>query len=142
MSRVLMFMSLCALLSYTSCGTKHEGAEEEVKFLVTSPLRKDTLTTRLYVCQIRSIQHIELRALERGYLQNIFVDEGQYVKQGQRMFQIMPLLYQAELKKAQAEANFAEIEYRNTKQLADSNVVSPNELAMAGAKFDKAKAEL
>jgi membrane fusion protein (multidrug efflux system) len=142
MSRVLMFMSLCALLSYTSCGTKHEGDEEEVKFLVTSPLRKDTLTTRLYVCQIRSIQHIELRALERGYLQNIFVDEGQSVKQGQRMFQIMPLLYQAELKKAQAEANFAEIEYRNTKQLADSNVVSPNELAMAGAKFDKAKAEL
>jgi membrane fusion protein (multidrug efflux system) len=142
MSRVLMVMSLCALLSFTSCGPKHEGNEEEIKFLVTSPLKKDTLTTREYVCQIRSIQHIELRALERGYLQNIFVDEGQYVRQGQRMFQIMPLLYQAELQKAQAEANFAEIEYRNTKQLADSNVVSPNELAMAAAKYDKAKAEL
>jgi membrane fusion protein (multidrug efflux system) len=137
-----MFMSLCTVLLYTSCGHKHEEKEESIKFLVTSPLKKDTLTVRQYVCQIRAIQHIELRALERGYLQKIFVDEGQYVKEGQRMFQIMPLIYQAEMQKAQAEANFAEIEYKNTKQLADSNVVSPNELAMAKAKFDKAKAEL
>jgi membrane fusion protein (multidrug efflux system) len=94
------------------------------------------------VCQIRSIQHIELRALERGYLQEIFVDEGQHVKKGQLMFKIMPLIYQAEQQKAQAEAKFAEIEYLNTKRLADSNVVSPNELALAKAKFDKANAEL
>jgi membrane fusion protein (multidrug efflux system) len=142
MSRILMFISLCALSCFPSCGSKHKEKEEKIKFLVTSPLKKDTLTTRQYVCQIRSIQHIELRALERGYLQNIFVDEGQTVKQGQRMFQIMPLLYQAELEKSQAEANFAQIEYQNTKQLADSNVVSPNELALANAKYDKAKAEV
>jgi membrane fusion protein, multidrug efflux system len=142
MRKMLMFMSLFATLCYTSCAPKHEEKEEETKFLVTSPLRKDTLSTRQYVCQIRSIQHIELRALERGYLQKIFVDEGQHVRQGQRMFQIMPLLYQAEQQKAQAEADFAEIEYQNTKQLADSNVVSPNELKMAKAKFARAKAEL
>lgn len=144
MRKILMFMSLCAILLTTGCGShKEEGESEEgIKFLVTSPLRRDTLTIRDYVCQIRAIQHIELRALERGYLEHIFVDEGQVVKQGQRMFQIMPLLYQAELQKAQAEANFAEIEYLNTKALADSNVVSKNELALAKAKFDKAKAEL
>ncbi|MEO8472813.1 MAG: efflux RND transporter periplasmic adaptor subunit [Chryseolinea sp.] len=141
MNRILILMSLCGLLISTGCQSHKEEKEEGVKFLVTSPLRKDTLTVRHYVCQIRSIQHIEMRALERGYLQKIFVDEGQYVKAGQRMFQIMPLLYEAELKKAEAEANFAEIEYKNTKQLADSNIVSPNELAMAKAKFDKANAE-
>jgi membrane fusion protein (multidrug efflux system) len=102
----------------------------------------DTVITRDYVCQIHSVQHIELRALERGYLQKIFVDEGQFVKKGQIMFQIMPLLYQAELQKSQAEANFAEIEYQNTKALSDSNIVSKNELAMTKAKYDKAKAEL
>lgn len=134
-------MSLCALLGFTSCGSKHKEKEEDVRFLVTSPLRMDTITTRQYVCQIRAIQHIEVRALERGYLQQIFVDEGQTVRQGQRMFQIMPMLYEAELQRAQAEANFADIEYQNTKALADSNVVSKNELAMAKAKLDKAKAE-
>lgn len=142
MSRVLMFMGLCVVLFYTSCSSKHEEKEEEYKFLVTSPLKRDTLVTRTYVCQIRAIQHIEMRALERGYLQNIYVDEGKSVKQGQMMFQIMPLLYKAEVQKAEAEAKFAEIEYKNTKQLADSNVVSPNELALARAKFDKANAEM
>jgi len=53
------------------------------------------------------------------------------------MFQIMPLLYKAETSKSGGEAKFAEIEYLNTKQLADSNVVSVNELALARAKYDK-----
>ena len=137
-----MFMSLCALLCYTSCVKKSEEKEEEIKLTVTSPLRKDTVITREYVCQIRAIQHIEMRALERGYLEQIYVDEGQFVKEGQLMFRIMPLIYKAELEKAQAEANFAEIEYQNTKQLSDKNVVSPNELAMAKAKLDEAKAKM
>ncbi len=142
MGKFFMFIGLCAWICFTSCSSKKEGREEGIKFTVTSPLRKDTLVIKDYVCQIRAIQHIEVRALEKGYLQNIFVDEGKFVKQGQRMFQIMPLLYQAELQKAQAEAKFAEIEYLNTKQLADRNVVSANELALLKAKFDKANAEL
>jgi membrane fusion protein (multidrug efflux system) len=143
MNKILMLMGLCALLCQTSCHTeKAEGKEMETKFLVTSPLKKDTTISKEYVCQIHAIQHIELRALERGYLQKIFVDEGQFIKKGQPMFQIMPMLYQAEQQKAQAEAQFAEIEYQNTKTLADSNVVAPNELAMAKAKLNKAKAEL
>lgn len=135
-------MSLISILGHTGCESKKEEKESNAKFLVTRPMVKDTSVARDYVCQIRSIQHIELRALERGYLQKIFVDEGQFVKAGQVMFQIMPMIYQAELQKAQAEANFAEIEYQNTKSLADSNVVSKNELALAKATLNKAKAEL
>lgn len=141
-NKFLLFISLCAIVCMASCHSKKEEKEEEIKFLVTSPLKKDTAITRLYVCQIRSIQHIELRALEKGYLEKIYVDEGQYVKQGTLMFQIMPLIYNAELQKSQAEKDFAEIEYQNTKQLSDKNVVSPNELALAKAKLEKAKAEL
>lgn len=58
------------------------------------------------------------------------------------MFRIRPVLYQAEVQRAKAEAEFAEIEYRNTKALADSNVVSANELALAQARYNKALAEL
>lgn len=142
MKKILMFVSLCALLCNTGCKKEEEEKEHEAQFLVTNPVKKDTTITKDYVAQIRSIQHIELRAQERGYLQQILVDEGQFVKQGQLLFRIMPNLYQAEMQKAKAEANFAEIEYQNTKKLAESNVVAPNELAMAKAKFDKAKAEL
>lgn len=142
MRKTLVFMSLCVALCNVSCNSKKEEKEEETKFFVTSPLKTDTTITREYVSQIRAIQHIEVRALEKGYLQNIYVDEGQFVKKGQVMFQIMPLIYNAELQKAQAEADFAEIEFQNTKQLSEKNVVSPNELALAKAKLNKAKAEL
>lgn len=136
-------MSLGALLCHTSCESKkEEEKKEETKLLVTSPIQKDTTVTNEYVCQIHAIQHIELRALERGYLKQIFVDEGKFVKKGQLLFQILPIQYQAEVQKAEAEANFVEVEYKNTKLLADSNIVSRNELALAKAKLDKAKAEL
>ncbi|MBS1949455.1 MAG: RND efflux system, membrane fusion protein [Cytophagales bacterium] len=142
MNRLIVLVGLCASLCFSGCSSKKEGEEEEFNFLVTSPLKKDTTVSRAYVCQIRAIQHIELRALEQGYLQSIYVDEGKFVKKGHVMFQILPLLYRAELQKAEAETKFAEIEYLNTKQLADSNIVSPNELALAKAKFDKAKAQM
>ncbi len=137
------FLFICiAALSLSSCNSHTNEKQEEAHFTVTNPIQKDTLIYHEYVCQIRSIQHIELRALEKGYLQHIYVDEGQVVKKGQLLFQIMPTIYQAEKQKSQAEASFAEIEYQNTKNLNDSNVVSKNELALAKAKLEKAKAEL
>lgn len=135
-------IGLSSTVLLSSCHHKKHEPHKETTFLVTSPLMKDTVFTKEYVCQIKSTQHIEVRALERGYLQNIYVDEGQFVHKGQAMFQIMPMLYEAEMKKAAAEVNFARIEYQNTKTLADSNIVSSNELAMVKAKLDKAKAEL
>lgn len=131
-----------AVLLNTACRHNEHEKQEETKFIVTSPVKKDTLIFHEYVCQIRSVQHIDIRALEKGYLQNIYVDEGQLVKKGQLMFQVMPMVYQAEMEKAQAEVKYAEIEYSNTKSLADSNIVSQNELALAQARLNKAKAEL
>lgn len=143
MNRIFTFIVLCAILCHIGCKPKKEEVKEsETKFAVTSPLKVDTAVTKEYVSQIRSIRHIELRAQEKGYLEKIYVDEGQFVKQGQLLFQIMPKLYQAEMQKAQAEVKFAEIEVQNNKALADKNIISKTELAMANAKLDKAKAEL
>lgn len=142
MNRIFLLIGLCALLCHTSCTTKKEEKEVEQKLLVTSPLKMDTSIVSQYVCQIHSIHHIELRAQERGYLDKIYVDEGQSVKKGQLLFQIMPKVYEAELQKAEAEVKFAEIERQNTKSLSDRNIVAPNELAMARAKLDKANAEV
>ena len=112
------------------------------ELLVTTPLRKDVEITQDYVAQVHASQHIELRAMEHGYLQDIFVDEGQTVKKGDRMFRTLPVLYRAEVKKAEAEAEFATIEYKNTKMLHSENVVSTNELALAKARLDRAKADV
>ncbi|TGD59369.1 efflux RND transporter periplasmic adaptor subunit [Flavobacterium humi] len=142
MKRNAMFTGLIALLYLTSCTTKKEEKEEAVKFTVTNPVQIDTSFTKQYVSQIRSVRNIEIRAQEKGYLQNIYVDEGQFVKAGQLLFRIMPKMYEAELLKAQAEAKAAEIELQNTKTLADKNVVSKSEQAIAKAKYEQARAEV
>lgn len=142
MRRISFFISLLVLIIHTSCESKKHEKKEETKYLVSSPIRLDTSITKDYVCQIHSIRHIELRALEKGYLQDIYVDEGQVVKKGQQMFHIMPNVYEADLQKAKAEAEVAEIEYKNTQLLADGNVVSANELAMAKAELARANAEV
>lgn len=140
-NRLLVGLSLATLL-ISGCQRTEEPKEEVAKFEVTHPLRKDTFITKEYVSQIRAFKHIELRALERGYIKDIFVDEGQSVAKGQRMFKIMPNLYEIDVQKSQAEAEMVHIEYQNTKALTDKNIVSPNELALAKAKLDKANAEV
>lgn len=143
--RIFLPAALAAAAALASCGHHddegHEG-HAQGRYAATSALRADTMVARDYVCQVHSVQHIELRALEKGYLQDILVDEGQHVREGQLLFRIKPVLYQAEVQRAKAEADYAEIEYRNTKALRDSNVVSANELALAKARYDKALAEL
>lgn len=134
------------LLAFTftlaACGHQETKKQEEEIFFVTHPVMKDTVLNEEYVCQIKAIQHIELRALEKGYLEKIYVDEGQAIKKGQPMFQIMPLIYQAEMEKSKADVKYAEIEYQNTKALADKNIVSQQELALSKAKLDGEIADL
>lgn len=142
MNRFWMPLAVVAAFGLLGCQHETHETEEKLKLLVTSPSRQPAELSREYVAQVRAIQHIEVRALERGYLQGIFVDEGQHVQAGQKMFQIMPLVYQAEVQKEEAEVARTEIEYNNTKNLAEKNIVSPNELALAKANFDRAKAQL
>lgn len=142
MIRVSIALCVLALIFMTGCRQDEGPKEEAATFTVTTPMRIDTTIYNEYVCQIKSHQRIEVRALEKGYIDRIYVDEGQFVKKGQLMFQIRRSIYQAELLKAQAEVNFAQIEYQNTKTLAGNNVVSPSEVSLAQARLDKAKAEL
>jgi len=137
-----MFASVLAIVCQVGCSSQKEQKEEESKYSVTSPIRVDTSFTKEYVSQIRSVRNIEIRAQEKGFLQNIYVDEGQFVKAGQILFRIMPKIYEAELLKAEAEGKAAEIELQNAKTLADKNIVSKNEQAMAQAKLEQARAEI
>jgi membrane fusion protein (multidrug efflux system) len=94
------------------------------------------------VCQIHSRRHIEIRAIDSGYLQQVHIQEGQSVKQGASMFKIVPVLYKAKLDSEAAEAEVAEIKYNNTKSLTAKAVVSNQELALANAELARARAKV
>lgn len=120
-------------------GSAHEEGQ---RIITTTPKVMDVTVTQPYVCQIHSRRHIDVRALVGGYLQEIAVKEGQEVKQGDVLFKILPTLYQAKLDAEVAEAQLAELEYNNTKRLAEQKVVSENEVKLLEAKLAKAKAKV
>ncbi|MCA9111027.1 MAG: efflux RND transporter periplasmic adaptor subunit [Planctomycetaceae bacterium] len=146
----LLLISICPLL----CGCQEaEGHLEEQhvehhaehpthKIVVTRPVAKDVISTQQYVCQIHSRRHIEIRALDEGYLEAIKVQEGQAVKQDELLFTLMPVLYQAKLDSEIAEAKLAKIKVDNTRRLVNDKVVSKQELALAEAELAKVEAKV
>ncbi len=136
---------------YQSYFGKHEDKEghgEEQQIWVTSPMVKNVTITQQYVCQIHARRIIEVCALEDGYLMPITVKEGQAVKEGDVLFETVPVLYKAKWDAAVAERDLAQLELDYSTGLATKKGVSPNEvklykarLARAQANADQAKAE-
>lgn len=149
--------ALLLVLSISGCQASHavfpirkpaakdQASNEEAShttYQVSKPLVKDLTVNDEYVCQIRAIQHIEIRSLEKGYLQNVLVDEGETVHKGQLLFQIKPSVYQADVQKSEAEVELLKIELQNNQALVDKDIISTTEAAMSAAKLAKVKAEL
>lgn len=133
-----LFPAACTRLEEEAHGEEHPSHP----VVVTSPIIEDVTQTEEYVCQIHSRRHIEVRALERGYLESIKVKEGQAVKKGQLLFKLLPVVYKAKLHADQAELLKAEISLRNSKKLFEQDVVSDQELALARAERETARARV
>ncbi len=118
-----------------------EVSEVEQKIIVTSPKVEDVTLTESFVCQIRSQRHIEVRALEGGYLSKVFIKEGQTVQEGEEMFQILPTLYEERLDAENAKARLARLKYEYTEQLVQEKVVSKNEALLQQAEMAEAQAK-
>jgi membrane fusion protein (multidrug efflux system) len=135
---------ILALYSFAlpACNVQKEEHHEQVhKITATMPLKEDVTLKERFVCQIHSRRHIEVRALERGYLEAVPVQEGQAVKEGEVMFQVIPILYQSKFDAQQAEAKSAELEFKFGKNLNDKKVISENQVALLNAKKLKAEAD-
>lgn len=129
--------------AYFHSGHAEAHPVEQHKIFVTSPKKEDVILTQQYVCQIRSQKHIEIRALEGGYLKEIMVREGQAIKQGAPMFKIVPVLYQAKLDAENAKAKHAQLELQYTQKLASgaTPAVSQSEVLLLQAKYAEAVAQ-
>ena len=103
MKRVALFVALSTALLATSCSSKKQEKEEEKDYPVTNPLRMDTILNKDYVSQIKSVRNIEIRAQEKGFLEKIYVDEGQYLQAGQLLFIILRQSYPAKSFKAKSK---------------------------------------
>lgn len=134
---------LVPFLSFASCNDRSGLVTESIPELpVVSVVEKDTVLYSEYVTEVHAIKNVEIRARVPGFLDRIYVDEGQYVKKGQLLFMINDEEYKAALAKTKAflnsaiaEAKGAELEVNKVRLLVDKNVISKTELDVAQAKW-------
>lgn len=146
--RLFAAIVLAGLGLFASACSKHQAEsghhEEEAKHpvVLTTPSVMSVPTTQAYVCRMQSRRHIDIRALNEGYLEEIPVQEGQSVTAGQRLYDIYPVLYRTRLEAEMAELRLAEINLENTEKLAGKGFVAAPELARAKAERDRARAKV
>jgi len=131
---------IVCVLFLISCGPQEEKKAPPF-YPVTQLIARDTVVDREYISDIHAFRKTEIRARVHGYLEQIYVDEGQEVKKDQLLFRINAEEYGAELAQARAtlnsaiaEAKTAQLEYDRVKILVDKQVVSPTDLDVAKAK--------
>ncbi|WP_161627724.1 efflux RND transporter periplasmic adaptor subunit [Eisenibacter elegans] len=144
-----VFSLITCIILLQACGGKAPQKEAEERLAVISLKTVDTQVKQEYVADIEAVQNVEVRNKVSGFIEKIFVDEGQKVSQGQVLFQLNDSEYRAQLATAtanlqtlKAEAQAAKLEVDRIQQLVDKKVVSNTELAMAQAKMAAAQAKV
>ncbi|KAA0989794.1 efflux RND transporter periplasmic adaptor subunit [Dyadobacter aurulentus] len=142
---VSVFAYGCATRSETTSGI----ADSVLTIPVTELKPQNTKLHREYVGDIHAVRNVEIYARVKGYLEEVYVDEGKFVKKGQTLFRINNEEYEAQLAKAKAnlqsaiaEAKGAELELKRVKLLVEKNVISKTEVDVADAKLAAANAKI
>lgn len=151
---ILFILSAIALIFLTESCTS--GKSEEVKAQVNPialPVTTlDTSSATLvnhYFGTIEGKINVEVRPQVEGLLEEIFVDEGDFVEKGQNLFKIDPSSYQEILNNAIANENVAKaklenarIEIERLEPLVVNDVVSEVKMKSAESDYAVAKASL
>lgn len=110
---------------------------------------KAATTYQEFSASLEGTRDVEIRPQVSGYLDQIFVDEGAYVKKGQPLFRIDNALYsqtlhhaEASLEVAKANLEQKEINLSKLDPLVQHQVVSGVQLKSAQAARDAAKASV
>ncbi len=123
------------------------GQVREYKAIELQP--QQTTLYKDYPTTLQGVQTVEIRPRVAGYIEEIFVDEGDLVKKGQILFRLNANDLQAQLRSAEAQVKVAEaqvatakINVEKTQPLVDKNIVSEFELESVKAAYASAEAQL
>ena len=148
MNKTSLVWSMWMSILLISCSDKTIQNEEQT-YLVVNPIIKDTTYEREYAATINSFQNVEIRTKVKGFVEDIYIDEGQKVNKGQILFKLNSKEFEQHVHKAEAaiqsalaELRTTEIEVENTKKLFDKNIVSKSELDLVTTKVNINKAKV
>ncbi|RZJ62279.1 MAG: efflux RND transporter periplasmic adaptor subunit, partial [Flavobacterium sp.] len=135
--------AIAALLIVTACGKKEEqaaAAPPPMPFPVQTIAPQDAVVFEEYTANLEGQQNVEIRPKVNGFIQKIYVDEGQVVKKGQLLFKLETQTLNQDASAAKANVTAAQVEVDRLKPLVDRKIISNVLLETAKAKLAQAKA--
>lgn len=140
------FGIFCLLLGIIySC--KQEIEPKYPTVVVNKVKQEDVKIYGEYVGHIRAYKYVEVRARVEGYLKKMMFDEGKSIEEGEALFQIDPLQYQAIYEKAKAQLKRDSAVLRKSlrdieriRPLFEQNAASQLDLDNAVAAYESAEA--
>jgi membrane fusion protein, multidrug efflux system len=141
----IAFAALALLLSCSCGNTIKKSPVKHIEIPTVNVVKRAIEIDHLYVSEIQANKNVEIRSKVGGFLESIFVDEGQSVKKGQILFRISDNQYKNEVAKAKAllsitnaDKKTAEVELERIKILVDKDIVSKTEQYLATSKVKAA----
>lgn len=142
MNKKSIFSALIAIVVLASCGKKQEQAQAPqgpAPFPVQTITKQDAVVYQEYTANLEGQQNVEIRPKVNGFIQKIYVDEGQVVKKGQLLFKLETQTQNQDASAAQANVKAAQVEVDRLKPLVDRKIISEVQLETAKAKLAQAK---
>jgi membrane fusion protein (multidrug efflux system) len=136
-----LFPILAVFLIISSCGKKEQQGPTQgaAAFPVQTVVAKDATVYQEYTANIEGQQNVEIRPKVNGFIQKVYIDEGQVVKKGQVLFKLETQSLNQDASAAKAMVQAAQVEVDRLKPLVERKIISNVQLETAKAKLAQAK---
>ncbi len=150
LSRSFVTCHLCAILIITSIhANAQSSSSDDPSVIVGETSRAEESGVKRYVGVVDAVQHVDIVPRVTGTLQKVLFREGEIVKKGDILYQLEDTTYRAKVdilkaQKTQLEAalTFADLEYKRSTRLLESNAVAVSAHDKAKLDIDSAKARI
>jgi membrane fusion protein, multidrug efflux system len=144
-AQLSLILSLPILLA--ACGKKTDAAQTNplnapVPVNAYTVTQEQVVGTDTYPGTVVPLQEVELRPQVSGYITRMYVQDGQLVTRGQRLYEIDRTQYQATYNQAQASLRSAQANLERVRQDAERYENLAKQDAIARQRVDYARAEL
>lgn len=144
-------IKVCCVFLLLSCKNTDQQAVQfpPMELPVTKVEQGNGLVSREYPASVEGVADVEIRPQVSGYLKQIYVDEGAYVRAGQPLFKIEDRIYmeqyntaKAAISVARANLTNAKIDLDRRKELVKEKIVANVQFQQSQAAYEAAKASL
>ncbi|RDV16563.1 efflux RND transporter periplasmic adaptor subunit [Pontibacter diazotrophicus] len=148
-THLLLFCITSLCLLWSCNGDSEEEEKETQTFPVVEATRRSITNYQTFPARIEGTENVEIRPKITGFIETIYVDEGQQVEKGERLFKLEARALRGELEAAAsgievAEANVADanVEVQKLIPLVEEGIISEVQLTSARAQLNAAESQL